>query len=170
MSNNVEIQTQKLVTQEVAQLYEFSFPTGGYVYLASATEWEPGWGKLGPISWETGPQTHEYIEIQMSGVRSDLTGALTEPNLIIAADKLWSFSSWSSATSGFTSLTDYQGIRVRRQRMFYDIGVHLFFPQTYYIKSVDDFNAYSISFTLTPTLGGDKIDQPSARKLETRPE
>jgi phage-related protein len=165
--STVDIQSQRLTTTESVQLFEFDFSNvgGSKVYIASGTEWKPGFGKL-DTTWDGSVKTFEYIELEMSGVRSDLTGALAEPSLKVSCAKLWEFSSWSSSATGL-NLSDYQGVRVRRQRLFYSLDNDTpFFPQTYYIKSVDEFNAYYISFTLTSTLGGDRLDLPSARKLE----
>ena len=62
-------------------------------------------------------------------------------------------------------LMDYRGVRVIRHRQFYNTTVAVA-PQVYYIKQLDELNPETISFTLTPNLGGDNLNQPSARKLE----
>ena len=161
--STVNIQSQKLSTNWVAQLFQFRFPAGNTVYLANALEWLPGWSKFYNGQYD-------YVEIEMAGIRSDLTGALSEPSLRIASDKLWSNSGWAAATNGL-SLSDYRGISVVRNRLFYNIGVNTtFYPQLFFVKSVDELSATEIVFTLTPLLGGDRLEQPSARKLETRPE
>jgi hypothetical protein len=165
--SNVEIQSQSLVTEETAQLYEILI-NGYYVYLASGLEYQSGFQNI-DYTWNGSTKNFQYIEIAMSGVRSDLTGALSEPSLQIACDSLWKNDTWDTATFGFTSLAQYQGARVTRQRIFYDMAVRTtFFPQTYYIKEVSEFDAYSITFTLTPMLGGDTLDLPSARKLDLK--
>lgn len=156
------INTQNLVTEETAQLYDILI-NGYTVYLASGHNYAGGFTEIPAPSG-----TYQYIEIVMSGVRSDLTGALSEPTLQIACDSLWKNDTWDSATFGFTSLAQYQGARVTRRRIFYDDLNGIFFPQTYYIKEVSEFNARSITFTLTPMLGGDTLDLPSARKLDLK--
>lgn len=165
MSTPVE-QSQLLATNGVTSLFEFDFTSIGgstSVYLASSLQ-DINNPQPITIQWVNGVQTFEYIEIDMSGVRSDTTGNLAEPMLQIAAHRLWSFSDWASATSGF-NLLDYRGLRVRRQRLFYDTAT-VILPQTFYIKSVDELSSNVIAFSLTPMLGGDTVDKPSARKLE----
>lgn len=152
------INTQSLVTEETAQLFDINI-NGYNIQLANGHQFAGGFTTIG---------NYQYIEIQMSGVRSDLTGAMSEPTLQIACDSLWKNDTWDTATFGFTSLAQYQGARVTRQRIFYDDPNGFFFPQTYYIKEVSEFNARSITFTLTPMLGGDTLDLPSARKLDLK--
>ena len=60
---------------------------------------------------------------------------------------------------------DYRGLRIRRQRFFYNVPT-LIIPQVFYVKSVDELNTSTISFTLTTSLGSERLDRPSARKME----
>jgi len=60
---------------------------------------------------------------------------------------------------------DYRGLKLKRQRLFYNT-VTLIAPQTYFVKSVDKLTPTEISFTLTPSLGTENGNKPSARKLE----
>jgi len=39
-------------------------------------------------------------------------------------------------------------------------------PQRFFVKSVDDLSPEQITFTLTPSLGTENGEKPSARKLE----
>lgn len=165
-----EIVSQLLVTTPVVELYEFDFTTVGgssKVYLANGQEYDGlgGYQKL-DIQWddEAGVQTFEWIDTRISGLRSDLTGQIAEPTLEIAAYDLWQISAWASATSGF-SMPDYRGVGVNRKRLFYNTWYNMI-PQRYFIKSVDELSPTSIVFTLTPSLGTENGNKPSARKFE----
>jgi hypothetical protein len=155
-----DIERQKLLTQAVNQQVIFDFTTigrSGIVYL---------------IDNHTEPTANNYvdslpyrrIDFQMSGLRSDLTGQIAEPSIVLASQSLWDLTEWQTATNGM-GLMDYRGVRVIRYRQFYNTSASVV-PQVYYIKQLDELNPESISFTLTPNLGGDNLNQPSARKLE----
>ena len=57
--STVNIQSQKLSTNWVAQLFQFRFPAGNTVYLANALEWQAGWSKFYNGQYD-------YVEIEMS--------------------------------------------------------------------------------------------------------
>lgn len=162
-------ETQGLVTEATYQLMEFDFTTiGGSAKIYLATDHQENTYQVytDPVlTWVDGAShTFKRIDFKWSGLRSDLTGAIAEPNLSVAAYDLWQMSDWASATTGL-NLMDYRGLRVRRARVFF--GTSNFTPiQTYYVKTVDELSATTISFTLTPSLGSEQMDQPSARKLE----
>lgn len=162
------IQSQKLVTEGTIQLLEFDFTSiGGSSSVYVSTEHNQPSGAYIPVvaNWIDGSShTFDRLDFEVSGISCDLTGSIAEPKLKLAADSLWSLSDWASATSGF-GLMDYRGLRVRRQRFFYNITA-LIIPQVFYVKSVDELNPSTISFTLTPSLGSERLDRPSARKLE----
>ena len=162
------IQSQKLVTEGTIQCLEFDFTTvGGSTSVYVSTEHEQNAGVYEPVeaNWIDGnDHTFHRLDFQVSGISCDLTGSVPEPSLKVAADSLWDISDWSSATTGF-GLMDYRGLRIRRQRFFYNIST-LIIPQVFYVKSVDELNPSTISFTLTPSLGSERLDRPSARKLE----
>lgn len=159
MNSTPEIERQKLVTQAVNQYVIFDFTTigrSGIVYLIdNHTETDAGY---------VDPLPYKRIDFKMSGLRSDLTGQIAEPTITLASASLWELPEWQSATSGM-DMMDYRGVRVQRQRLFYNTN-NTFAPQIYYIKQVDELNPETITFTLTPNLGGDNLNQPSARKLE----
>lgn len=160
MSSTPEIERQKLVTEAVMQLVVFDFTTigrSGIVYLAD-NHVENTYG----IYEELDP--YKRLDFQLSGLRSDLTGQIAEPTITLASASLWELPEWQSATSGM-DMMDYRGVRVQRQRLFYNTDTSIV-PQVYYIKQVDELNPETITFTLTPNLGGDNFNQPSARKLE----
>lgn len=165
-----DIQSQLLVTQAIVELYEFDFTTVGgtaKVYLANSQESDGSGGfQKGDIQWddEAGVQTFEWIDTQISGLRSDLTGQVAEPTLKIASHDLWQISSWANATSGF-SMLDYRGVGVNRKRLFYNTWYNMI-PQRYFIKNVDELSLTSMTFTLTPSLGTENGNKPSARKFE----
>jgi phage-related protein len=158
------IQSQKIVTPATFQLIEFDFSSivsgGSSVYLS--TEHSQSGADYVPLTF--GGQTYTRVDMEISGISCDLTGSVAEPKLSLAADTLWSVSSWSSAVSGF-DLMDYRGLKVKRQRIFFDTPT-IIAPQIFYVKSVDELSATTISFTLTPSLGSDSLSRPSARKLE----
>ena len=160
MSSTPEIERQKLVTQAVNQEVIFDFTTigrSGVVYLIdNHTEPTPG-NYVDPLPYRR-------IDFKMSGLRSDLTGQIAEPTIVLASQSLWDLTEWQTATSGM-GLMDYRGVRVIRRRKFYNTAVTTAL-QVYYIKQLDELNPETISFTLTPNLGGDNMNQPSARKLE----
>jgi|14BtaG_2_1085337.scaffolds.fasta_scaffold12363_3 hypothetical protein len=162
------IQSQKLVTEGTIQCLEFDFTSiGGSSSVYLSTEHNEVSGSYVPVvaNWIDGSShTFHRIDFEVSGISCDLTGSIAEPKLKVAADSLWDISDWSSATSGF-GLMDYRGLRIRRQRFFYNIST-LIIPQVFYVKSVDELNPSTISFTLTPSLGSERLDRPSARKLE----
>lgn len=173
MSSTPEIQAQKLATQSIVQLMEFDFRAIGgtaRVFLANELESAAGGGKqtLDLLYWDGASDTtnrqFEYIDFSLSNLRSDLTGQVSEPQLMVAAHTLWQLSNWSSATSGF-SMVDYRGLRVKRMRLFYNTPT-LIDPQTYFVKSVDELSPEKIVFTLTASLGTENGNKPSARKLE----
>jgi len=162
MSTPIE-ESQKLLTQATLQLLEFDFTTvGGTAHVYLSTEHEED--STGYIPVSQGGNTYTRIDFEMSGMSSDLTGSVAEPKLEIAAHDLWQIAGWASATTGF-SLMDYRGLRVKRQRKFFNTLTPVA-PQVYYVKSVDELSATKISFTLTPSLGSERLDRPSARKLE----
>lgn len=162
-------ESQKLVTQAVDELLEFDFTSIGgsaKVHIAAAHQ-ELVYREYtdGDVIWSDGnTYTFKRMDFQMSGIRSDLTGAVAEPTLTVAAVSLWDLPDWASATSSF-GLMDYRGLRVRRQRLFFNTTT-LISPQVYYVKTVEDLTATRIKFTLTPSLGAERLDRPSARKLE----
>jgi hypothetical protein len=162
------IQSQKLVTEGTIQCLEFDFTSiGGSTSVYVSTEHEQNAGVYEPVeaNWIDGnPHTFHRLDFQVSGISCDLTGSIPEPTLKVAADSLWNISDWSSATTGF-GLMDYRGLRIRRQRFFYNISTFII-PQVFYVKSVDELNPSTISFTLTPSLGSERLDRPSARKME----
>lgn len=160
MSSTPEIERQKLVTEAVMQLVVFDFTTigrSGVIYLTD-NHVENTYG----IYEEPAP--YKRLDFQMSGLRSDLTGQIAEPTITLASASLWELPEWQSATSGM-DMMDYRGVRVQRQRLFYNTSNSIV-PQVYYIKQVEELNPETITFTLTPNLGGDNFNQPSARKLE----
>jgi len=161
------IVSQKLVTESIVTLMEFDFTSIGgsnKVYVANELERElSGLAKL-DIEWDGVERTFEWLDFTISSLRSDLTGQVAEPTLTLAAHSLWQISSWSSATSGFTMM-DYRGLKVKRQRLFYNTPT-LIAPQTYFVKNVEELTPTQISFTLTPSLGTENGNKPSARKLE----
>lgn len=168
MSSAIE-ETQGLVTEATYQLMEFDFTSIGgsaKVYLATDHQENTYQVYTDPVlGWVDG-QSHTFkrIDFKWSGLRSDLTGQVAEPNLSVAAVDLWNITEWASATS-LMNLMDYRGLRVRRSRVFF--GTSNFTPiQTYFVKTVDELSPTTISFTLTPSLGSEQMDQPSARKLE----
>ena len=162
-------ETQGLVTEATYQLMEFDFTTingSEKIYLSTDHQENTYQVYTDPVLGCVDGQSHTFkrIDFKWSGLRSDLTGAIAEPNLSVAAYDLWQMSEWASATTGRT-LMDYRGLRVRRARVFF--GTSNFTPiQTYFVKTVDELSATTISFTLTPSLGSEQMDQPSARKLE----
>ena len=165
----VSSEQQKLVTEAVLQYVEFDFTTIGRsnkVHITSDHNEPTYFNYVDPTQvWVDGnTYTFKRVDFSMSGLRSDLTGQIAEPTLTVAADSLWALPEWTSATDGM-SLLDYRGVRVSRQRTFYNILTYIT-PQVYFIKHIDEFNADRITFTLTPTLGGENLNQPSARKLE----
>lgn len=168
--SSAKAESQKLVTQATMQLMEFDFTTVGgseHIYLGTEHN-EQGYNNFVDVqtNWVDG-STHTFTrcDFQWSGLRSDLTGAIAEPNLSVAALDLWAIPGWASATSNM-GLMDYRGLRVRRARKFYNFTNTFVAIQTYYVKTVDELTATTISFTLTPSLGSEQMDQPSARKLE----
>lgn len=162
------IQSQKLVTEGTIQCLEFDFTSiGGSTSVYVSTEHEQNAGVYEPVeaNWIDGnDHTFHRLDFQVSGISCDLTGSIPEATLKVAADSLWNISDWSSATTGF-GLMDYRGLRIRRQRFFYNVPT-LIIPQVFYVKSVDELNPSTISFTLTPSLGSERLDRPSARKME----
>ena len=162
------IQSQKLVTEGTIQCLEFDFTSiGGSTSVYVSTEHNQPSGAYIPVqaTWIDGAShTFDRLDFEVSGISCDLTGSIAEPKLKVAADSLWDISGWASATSGF-GLMDYRGLRIRRQRFFYNVST-LIIPQVFYVKSVDELNPSTISFTLTPSLGSERLDRPSARKLE----
>ena len=167
------IQSQKLVTEGTIQCLEFDFTSiGGSTSVYVSTEHNQPSGAYVPVeaTWIDGSShTFHRLDFQISGVSCDLTGSVPEPSLKVAADSLWNISEWRTATkygqSDQFGLMDYRGLRIRRQRFFYNVST-LIIPQVFYVKSVDELNPSTISFTLTPSLGSERLDRPSARKME----
>ena len=162
------IESQKMVTPAIAQLMEFDFRSIGgsaRVFLANQQEGDGsgGYQKV-DITWDGSLRTFEHIDFTISSLRSDLTGSIAEPTLSIAAFDLWQISGWASATSGL-SLMDYRGLKMKRQRLFYSTPT-LIAPQTFFVKNVDELTPEVITFTLTPSMGTENGNKPSARKLE----
>jgi len=167
-------ESQQLVTEATFQLLELDFTTIGgsaHVYLSTEHSEAIAYRQYDDptITWTDGPHTFKRIDFQMSGISSDLTGAVAEPTLNIAAADLWLIPAWQTGTTKADgtkfNLMDYRGLRVRRQRMFFGTTT-LITPQVFYVKSVDQLSATTITFTLTPSLGSERLDRPSARKLE----
>lgn len=165
---SITVETQKLVTEGTVQLMEFDFTSiGGSAHVYVSTEHMEPSGSYIPIvtTWVDGAShTFNRLDFQMSGISCDLTGSIAEPTLKVASDSLWAISDWATATSGF-GLMDYRGLRVRRMRQFFNVS-GLMSHQVFYVKSVDELSASTITFTLTPSLGSERLDRPSARKLE----
>ena len=167
------IQSQKLVTEGTIQCLEFDFTSiGGSTSVYVSTEHEQNAGVYEPVeaNWIDGnDHTFHRLDFQVSGISCDLTGSIPEATLKVAADSLWNISEWRTATkygqSDQFGLMDYRGLRIRRQRFFYNISTFII-PQVFYVKSVDELNPSTISFTLTPSLGSERLDRPSARKME----
>lgn len=162
------IESQKMVTPPIAQLMEFDFRSIGgseRVFLANEQEGTGtgGYQKI-DIQWDGSIRVFEQIDFTISSLRSDLTGAIAEPTLSIAAFDLWQIAGWASATSGL-SLMDYRGLKMKRQRLFYSTPT-LIAPQTFFVKNVDELTPEVITFTLTPSMGTENGNKPSARKLE----
>ena len=162
------IQSQKLVTEGTIQLLEFDFTSiGGSSSVYVSTEHNQVSGSYVPLqaTWIDGAShTFDRLDFEVSGISCDLTGSVAEPKLKLAADSLWDISGWASATSGF-GLMDYRGLKIRRMRQFYNTTGTMN-NQVFYVKSVDELSATTITFTLTPSLGSERLDRPSARKLE----
>lgn len=162
------ITSQKLVTESVVQLMEFDFRSIGgsaRVFLANQQERTVSGTQTLDSEWDNGNvRTFEHIDFTISSLRSDLTGSIPEPTLSIAAYDLWQIAGWSSATSTM-SLMDYRGLKMKRQRLFYNTN-NPFAPQTFFVKNVDELTPEVITFTLTPSMGTENGNKPSARKLE----
>jgi hypothetical protein len=164
----VTIESQKLATEGTVQLLEFDFTSiDGSAHVYVTTEHMEPSGSYIPIvtTWYDGvSHTFNRLDFEMSGISSDLTGSIAEPTLKVAVGSLWALSDWATATIGF-NLMDYRGLKIRRMRQFYNT-TGLMSPQVFYIKSVDELTPSTITFTLTPSLGSERLDSPSARKLE----
>ena len=171
MTTTPTIESQKLVTPQIAQLMEFDFRSIGgsaRVFLANQQEGDGsgGYQKI-DIEWPTSSspvRVFEHIDFTISSLRCDLTGSIAEPTLSIAAYDLWQISGWASATSSL-SLMDYRGLKMQRQRLFYSTPT-MIAPQTFFVKNVDELTPEVITFTLTPSMGTENGNKPSARKLE----
>ena len=165
---SVTVESQKLVTEGTLQLLEFDFTSiGGSAHVYVTTEHMEVSGSLAPIvtTWVDGAShTFNRLDFQVAGISCDLTGSVAEPSLKVAAASLWALSDWATATSGF-GLMDYRGLKIRRMRQFYNTTGTMN-NQVFYVKSVDELTPSTISFTLTPSLGSERLDRPSARKLE----
>ena len=159
------IESQKLVTEGTLQLLEFDFTSiAGSAHVYVSTEHTEEIAYLQYDDPTVGGNVYKRLDFQMSGISCDLTGSVAEATLKVASDSLWALSEWASATSGF-GLMDYRGLRIRRHRRFFNTTT-LIIPQVFYVKSVDELSATTITFTLTPSLGSERLDRPSARKLE----
>jgi len=150
---------------------EFDFRSIGgtaRVFVANTQEVDSGYQQLDIAGWDgasdTTVRTYSWIDFSLSNLRSDLTGSVAEPTLKVAAHDLWQISDWSSATNNFTMM-DYRGLKVKRMRLFFNTPT-LINPQTFFVKSVDELSPEQITFTLTPSLGTENGNKPSARKLE----
>ena len=156
--SEIDVQGQKFVTDSVAQLIEFDFRSvGGSARVFIANELEgtfTSYNKI-DVTWDGAVRTFEHVDFTLSELRSDLTGQITEPTLTVAAHTLWQISDWSSATSSM-NLMDYRGLKMVRERKFYNIS-DTFLQQIMYVKEVTE---------LTPSLGTENGDKPSARKLD----
>lgn len=162
-----EIQSQKLVTEPIAQLMEFDFRSIGgtaRVFIANSHEFEGVSYQNADIEWDGAERTFQWIDFTISQLRSDLTGQITEPTLTVAAHDLWQISEWATATSSL-NLMDYRGLKIKRQRLFYETPT-LIMPQSLFVKNVEELTPTTITFTLTPSLGTENGNKPSARKLE----
>ena len=161
------ITSQKMFTEAVVQLMEFDFRSIGgsaRVFLSNGQERVAGVTQTLDLEWDGSLRTFEHIDFSISSLRSDLTGSIAEPTLSIAAYDLWQISGWASATSGM-SLMDYRGLKMKRQRFFYNTPTTIA-PQTFFVKNVDELTPEVITFTLTPSMGTENGNKPSARKLE----
>ena len=171
---SITVESQKLVTEGTVQLLEFDFTSiGGSAHVYVTTEHMQPSSAYIPIvtNWDDGDGgvisnvTFNRLDFEISGISADLTGSIAEPTLKVAVDSLWALSDWSSAVSGFTSLMDYRGLKIRRMRQFYNTAGTMS-NQVFYVKSVDELTPSRITFKLTPSLGSERLDRPSARKLE----
>ena len=161
------ITSQKLVTESILTLMEFDFRSiGGSERVFLGNELEGSVSNPYELTsvWDGEERTFKHIDFTISSLRSDLTGSIAEPTLSIAAYDLWQISGWASATSAL-SLMDYRGLKVKRQRKFYNI-LTLVAPQTFFVKNVYELTPEVITFTLTPSMGTENGNKPSARKLE----
>ena len=161
------ITSQKMFTEAVVQLMEFDFRSIGgsaRVFLSNGQERVAGVTQTLDLEWDGSLRTFEHIDFSISSLRSDLTGSIAEPTLSIAAYEIWQISGWASATSGM-SLMDYRGLKMKRQRFFYNTPTTIA-PQTFFVKNVDELTPEVITFTLTPSMGTENGNKPSARKLE----
>ena len=164
--SSIDVQGQKFVTESVAQLIEFDFRSiGGSARVFIGNELEGSFASYNKIDviWDGSSRTFEHVDFTLSDLRSDLTGQVTEPTLTVAADTLWQISDWSSATSSL-NLMDYRGLKMVRERKFYNIA-DTFLQQIMFVKEVTELTPNHITFTLTPSLGTESGDKPSARKL-----
>lgn len=162
-----EIQSQKLVTESILTLMEFDFRSiGGTARVFVANELEGSIANPAELTsqWDGAERTFKHIDFTISQLRSDLTGQITEPTLTVAAYDLWQISEWATATSSL-NLMDYRGLKIKRQRKFYNVST-LVLPQTLFVKNVEELTPTTITFTLTPSLGTENGNKPSARKLE----
>jgi hypothetical protein len=164
------IVSSKLATSPITDLYEFDFTQIGgsaKIYISSGQEGDGSGGlqKL-DIAWddEVGVKVFEHCDLQISNLRSDLTGQVAEPQLTVAAKTLWDISGWATATSNF-GMMNYRGLGVNRKRLFYSTWYNMI-PQRFFVKSVDELTPEQITFTLTPSLGTENGEKPSARKLD----
>lgn len=155
MANPTE-EVQKLVTEPIIDLIEFDFTSigrGEHTYIASSYD------SLGqPFQW--GVNTYDRVDFLAHGFLTDLTGYVAEPTLTVAADTLFGLMSWPNL-----DLVDYRGVIVRRRRVF-ESATDPVQPQRYFIKKVVSFTATEITFSLTPSLGTERLNRASARKME----
>lgn len=167
MSDTPEKSSQRLVTESILTLMEFDFRSIGgteRVFVSNELEGSVATPAEVTSTWDGATRTFKHIDFSISQLRSDLTGQITEPTLSIAAYDLWQISDWSTATSSM-NLMDYRGLKIKRQRKFYNIST-LVIPQTFFVKNVEELSATTLVFTLTPSLGTENGNKPSARKLE----
>lgn len=179
-------EVQKLLTNASVNIYKFDFSPIGVntqVYLANSfqasTSGDLPWTHRGfdfngieyfgfrfdqyDVDWFDGAN-HHYVGIKASGFSNDMTGQIANPTLSMSAYDLWQVPEWAAATSGL-NISDYRGVIVLRQRVFYNVPTPII-PQRYFIQSVNSLDSAELNITLTPTLGNENLNLPSARYLE----
>lgn len=155
MTANVE--ARKLVTQPIISALTLDFSTvdiSARIDIANTSNPDG-------TNWTNAGKIYEHVDFSVIGSSSQLTERISEPQVTIAADKLFDITGYPTTLS----LSGYRGVRVTRYRIF-DGDTTPILEQQYFVKRVEEFTATTITFTLTPTLGFDKMNMPSARKLE----
>jgi len=172
MANDLDSQVYNLTMQELVTMFiidfnpviTFSPAPSGIMHLSSY--------KNGASALSYGGNSYDFVGIKGSGFRSEINGALPEPQLVIDKNSLTGLAQYQTIKSTYASETghvffDWRGAKVTRIRTTSNyLGVTTKQDVDYYlVDQLTRTTKDTIELKLTVSTGADRVNNQSVQEL-----